>query len=351
MKSKLMPEIVPLYNWDSPEFLFSGVNHQMALSSFDKQLLSQCRGRLDVQTISQKLSKDIDTVTSRLQYFKEKGVLVEIPKASHHEGTGTILVVEPHSDDAYLSVGGMLLCLRKTIHQIYILNVFSIAEHVHRRARHFVSKCMKNNACQQEIHIQIRQKEAEMFGKYIGADYHFLNFEDAALREMNARDDVATRQWIVETLKQNLDHFNQLRPSLDYILCPMGLGDHPDHGIVFDCIVDWAKESKELHRIVFYEDMPYVIYIDQLETTITERLSNRDLTFRPICFDIGKVMEEKISVGAIFRSQVPLRRQFLCEYAQQMGMRRFQEKRGKTNQSEFCERLWIDSNSKFPRSL
>lgn len=146
------------------------------------------------------------------------------------------IVISPHIDDAFFSLGGMLL--RDMRHDQKIVDVFSISK--------FQMSSKKLSAKQV---TEIRRKEEKANARKIRAKVDFLPFKDTSLRDekYDAR--------IAGMIKKSLMKYSREGARIFF---PLGIGGHGDHRLLAKIGMEIAQEGKR-HNVYFYEDLPYAI--------------------------------------------------------------------------------------------
>lgn len=149
-----------------------------------------------------------------------------------------ILVIEPHPDDYALSA------LAYSINnKVIVANIFSK---------------MKIDSFTWKNYIDIDTNEYEMlrlkeseFSINKLLDNQFISMKEESTR-INKKE--------LNIIKNNISKFirNILKsnPEIDTIMVPMGIGNHPDHIIVHDTIME-ELETISRYKIVFYPEYPY----------------------------------------------------------------------------------------------
>lgn len=123
-----------------------------------------------------------------------------------------ITVIEPHADDAFLSVGGHIASWVKKGEAVTIVTVFS--------------------------GTRKRGTDAALYAKTVGAQWVGLGFSENETRNAEFT--------IPHTLPCQ---------SGDFILVPLGIGGHPEHYAVRDAVLEAYPAA--LVRVHFYVDQPY----------------------------------------------------------------------------------------------
>jgi LmbE family N-acetylglucosaminyl deacetylase len=87
------------------------------------------------------------------------------------------------------------------------------------------------------------------------------------------------------------------------VFAPASVGDHPDHRLIFDLILEIIDEDffpdTQFH---FYEDFPYAAAYEQVDNFLS-RFEHSYLDVQPWTEDITASLEQKQVVADIFRTQ------------------------------------------------
>lgn len=250
-----------------------------------------------------------------------------------------IHVLSPHRDDAALVFGGTLLSARRlrqavTIHtifsdDIYIHPDFELELHQSRHNHpHIVNLCTALTStvpseCQELIkcleksgpdtlrpHLArlVRGLEDKLFATTVGAslyEYHFraacpqreYSTFDSPLREEDAQKQLACLVGSGTTsLLTRLVEDSTRYPIR--VLCPCGIGGHPDHLIVARFAVRLAAERRANIEIVFGQDLPYAV--------VPEWFQRVEIDFRKLKKSVLPLEDngmEKRALIEIYRSQ------------------------------------------------
>ncbi|MBE0672998.1 MAG: PIG-L family deacetylase [Anaerolineales bacterium] len=230
-----------------------------------------------------------------------------VPPASPH-----LVVIEPHMDDAMLSVGGRLL-QRRGKNRITILSVVKYSN--------FTSYWdLKRDYLDVAAVTKLRLGESALAARMIGAEHRSLDWTDAPIRffpgdrwrvddlkrilpTIFAYMEISPDPADIAVLQRNLvKALEELAP--DEIWIPMGLGSHVDHRTVRSaCIGALAPGGSRFPNasVQIYEDLPYnkASHAKQIENT----LENQGGVLTRCTEDVTDVFDEKLRVISVFASQ------------------------------------------------
>lgn len=235
--------------------------------------------------------------------------LIEIVAPVGAKGRRRILVVEPHCDDAALSIGATMWKMREQI-EFHLLTMasrsnYSTAFHMHR-------DCFNRSRI-----TEMRTAEGELFMAHLGGTYHCAGLPEATLRYkdsdwnldfFNAHEVAAAisnnrrapprvlQEWIAR-----LREFLRDR-SFAEIWLPLGAGTHSDHDLAraagLRVLMDQPAATVRL-----YEDVPYGVHYQEHTTRILKLLETHGATLTPCPEDVTDEFPTKLSLLEIFASQ------------------------------------------------
>jgi LmbE family N-acetylglucosaminyl deacetylase len=265
---------------------------------------------IDGRTIAdlRKRFTDIDNVLIR---WASLG-LCELPPAGFPSRRRRILVIEPHMDDALLSVGGTMWLRRNECE----FNVVSLAG-----LGNFTSYYMTERDFFDIAEVTaLRKAESVLCLKHIGGHHTTLDLLEAPLRYRNAR-------WTVDWFRQHRDaiwtlvarsprageleewtaaltrFFGSL--EAEEIWMPLGVGDHADHQLARDACLQILSQPELIkgRKVRFYEELPYTANWTGHADRIVAALRNAGARVERQRVDIREAMTKKLHLLSIFASQ------------------------------------------------
>ncbi len=141
------------------------------------------------------------------------------------------IIISPHIDDAFFSLGGLLL--RDMGEQQKIVNVFSVSDYT-LSGRMDPKKVTK-----------VRMEEERRNIKKIGADVDFLAFSNIGSAAHSRKTEAKIRTRLGRYIKEGRR-----------IFFPLGIGGHGDHVLLARAGLEFAKLSGNVY---LYEDLPYAV--------------------------------------------------------------------------------------------
>ena len=165
------------------------------------------------------------------------------------QGTLRNLVVSPHLDDAFFSLGGMLS--NDAPYRQVVVDVFTVTRHA-PRGHSPQWGCAKGDV---ECITRLRKEEELRNCKSVRAEVEFLDFLDAPLRgrkifHSSPLDEKQLSDSIKERIRAPVREAQRT-------FFPLAVGRHIDHAIVSRIGLELTVEEGTLARTYFYEDLPY----------------------------------------------------------------------------------------------
>lgn len=292
------------------------------------RLLAEAPSGIALSALSSDQARHLDAIVKH-GYADVIGPLK--PASKYH-----LVVVEPHMDDAILSVGGQLL-LRSGQHQITILSVFGVSNYTSYME-------MKRAFFNHHEITRLRVEESRLAAALVGAKFKSLDFIDAPLRLLPAdewSDHGLPEQLrmvhgflgsipiphVVRTVALDLSRMLQeLDP--DEVWIPMGLGHHVDHRTCRSaCLRALLAATGKLGELPvrLYEDLPYSQPAHRQQLLHAFESVGARLTLQTE--DISDVIDQKLHAVGAFASQfklsamAPRLRKAASEIAKESGYR------------------------------
>jgi len=271
------------------------------------RLLSDAPSGIALSALSSNQAHHLDAIV-KYGYADVIGPLK--PASKYH-----LVVVEPHMDDAILSVGGQLL-LRSGQHRITILSVFGVSNYTSYME-------MKRPFFDHQKITRLRVEESSLAAALVGAKFKSLGFLDAPLRLLPAEewsDQGLPEQLrmvhgflgsipiphVVRTVALDLSRaLQELDP--DEVWIPMGLGHHVDHRTCRSaCLRALFAATGKLGELPvrLYEDLPYSQPAHRQQLLHAFESAGARLTLQTE--DISDVIDQKLQAAGAFASQFKL---------------------------------------------
>jgi LmbE family N-acetylglucosaminyl deacetylase len=283
------PAVIPLVSLQSDATYIGRV----AMEPFTRSQLvcaAACDGLITFEQLIERLPEEHQEIVNLLDYLVwwDRPIADATPQADE-----TWLVVSPHPDDAELSIGGLILNHRE---RVRFAQAICFSRLIRTRFPESFPTAWEASA--------IRKDEAALAALMAGLTNHFLDFPEAFLRQ----GDESTGQQPVDELELRallkLALYNviaQEKPTR--ILAPAAIGNHPDHRMVFDIMLDLIEENRfPDSTISFYEDAPYCASHLAIDDFLA-RFENSYFKPRPHFEDISVTLPGKLMLSEIYRSQ------------------------------------------------
>lgn len=195
------------------------------------------------------------------------------------------VILAPHSDDFCFSLCGNML-----LHPSFrIINIFSKDDDF------TLSSNLKSND-----KIKYRKEEDLLISKLLDSEILFLDYPSEFLRgyiNWNDSPNPTLDKPYITKLKKIILSLNE------EIYCPLGVGNHVDHILVRDVVIQLMLDNKlNKKKVKFYEDLPYsgkysVEYaINEIQNKIGD-LEKQDL-------EITSVINKKIYLCSLYLTQI-----------------------------------------------
>ena len=236
------------------------------------------------------------------------------------------IFLSPHLDDAALSCGGQIFY--ETSHRNPVLVVTPMAgEPV---------PGLRLSAFAQELHqrwalpqaaVRARRAEDAAACHILGADYGHWDVPDCVYRADSATGEPCYPTWESVITTQHpaddavvdllIEQLGQL-PAAEHIYAPLAIGNHVDHRLVRQ-----AAERVFGERLLYYEDFPYVVDVEDLTAVLTPPPSNWHSTTialpeTAVCAKIEAIWAFASQRSTFFADRADLEKQ-IKQYTTQIG--------------------------------
>jgi LmbE family N-acetylglucosaminyl deacetylase len=155
-----------------------------------------------------------------------------------------VLIISPHLDDAFFSLGGYLLKNRPAKKKI--VDVFTTSRFAPRFKRYKLDI--------DQISL-IRRREELKNASIVDTIVEFLNFPEAPLRGYTSAFDQPRWKEEAEMIEAIKSHLYQIIKDAKIVFFPLGIGMNVDHVILSRLGLEFLLEGQ--NQIMFYEDLPY----------------------------------------------------------------------------------------------
>jgi len=221
------------------------------------------------------------------------------------------IFLSPHLDDAVYSCGGTLAVQVSNGLRPLVITVFSGAPSPELNLNPFaleIPRKMGGANLDAASLVEARHNEDAKALDYIHADYLWLGYLDAIYRG-NPAYYTSSEQLIggtihpadIEVDKQLAQDLGALQERLPDAVwyAPLGVGRHVDHQIVCSAADRLIQRGA---NVKLYEDFPYVLKEDALET----RLNELGSAFEPAYVEMSEMLPIRQEAMALYTSQIEL---------------------------------------------
>ncbi len=223
-----------------------------------------------------------------------------------------VLVIEPHADDAALSIGGVMWIRR---HEC----VFVVATMASRSNYTLYHELDLDYFDVDEV-TELRRRESELFARMIGGDHLCVGLTDAALRYRDAHwtldffrrhrlsvraatgriaDDRERRQWSHAVRRLLAD------VASTEVWFPLG-GPHVDHLLTSDACCEVFQSDPTLvagRTFRVYHDVPYLARYFRWMSDAVEAWRDAGAIMERELIPIDEVFEKKLRLASVYASQ------------------------------------------------
>lgn len=238
---------------------------------------------------------------------------IELAEANFLTNRRRVLVVEPHMDDAVLSVGGMMWQRRHEAN----FTVLSVASESNFTSYHKLDRPFYEVATVSAL----RRAESEVVMRLLGGQLDVLGTLDAPLRYSGGD---WSENWFLAH-RRAVSAFTNHSPSphaIDLLAdllaarfsasdaqelwIPMGIGFNADHEATRNACLAALQRTPSLFErldVYLYQDTPYVIEFSEHEPRIATSLREAGAVLEPTYSDIGIDLPAKLRLLSVFGSQ------------------------------------------------
>lgn len=208
--------------------------------------------------------------------------------------------VSPHFDDAALSAGGVILLQKGRCEPVLVISVFTARPRGNlTRFAEFQHDRWGGAADPWEE----REEEERAAMAALGADFLWLDYPDAIYRGDQYLSDADLFGPVKDgdaelqrALSEAIVGIWRRCPSA-MVYLPLGVGNHVDHQLCHGAGLELGALGAD---VAYYEDHPYAMDARAVAT----RLRDLGDGVRPVSIEIGRLVEEKVRIVELYRSQV-----------------------------------------------
>lgn len=283
----------------------------LELDADDVRLWSSIDGASTVGEIGHYLPD----VESRLRRFLDHGVC-EVAQAHFPANRKRVLVIEPHMDDAALSVGGLMWLRRETCE----FCVVSVAEYSNFTSYYYRDQDFFDVPTVSEL----RKAESALVMRMLGGRHVTLGESEAPLRYQSGSwslDWYRRHQKSVAAFTLHASSEKEVAAWATAIECvlattdaqeiwlPLGIGYHTDHELTRSACLRALNRLHGLEQrkeVYFYEDVPYALRLPDHTKNVLDSIAAAGGVLERQHEDIGPALDGKLRLNSVFGSQFKL---------------------------------------------
>lgn len=213
------------------------------------------------------------------------------------------LVLSAHCDDAILSIGGFLL--NEDSSSIEIADIFGTCAWT----------VLDTNLGTDEI-TKLNIEEENEVSRITNITVNIFDNPEALLRDYkNWNDSISNND---NALISNITTtITSLVKNRKRVFFPMAIGEHVDHAILFNIVLNLIPIINDDCEIFMYEDLPYAWYEDPVKYLETKTIA---YPVKPIIIDISSCIKDKLKLLHTYKSQLSIKElQKVEEYARRVN--------------------------------
>ena len=265
-------------------------------------------------TVDELRGRFLEQADQALGRFTALG-LCELASSSDLAGRRRVLVIEPHSDDAVLSVGGTMWLRRQDCEFLVVT--------IGNRSNFTSYYDLDREFFDVDQITAIRNAEAALFARLLGGQQRTLDLLDAPLRYPGG-------QWSLDWYRRHrysISAFIAHHPSdqelqtwtaavravlrdirADEVWIPLG-SPHADHGLARNACLNALLEDPTLVEngaVRLYQEVPYAARFPKYTEIIVNALARQGARLLPEAVPITNVFADKLRLVSLYRSQFKL---------------------------------------------
>jgi LmbE family N-acetylglucosaminyl deacetylase len=293
---------------DNQLYFLASRRPQLTLTSTAASLWMKING----ETCAGELEEMVPESPELLASWWHSGV-IELAEPVFQKKRIKVLVVEPHMDDAMLSIGALMWERRHT-HEFIVVSLVGISNFTsyQKIGRDYFNTSWIS---------RLRKSESRLAMRLLGGRHESLSLYDAPLRYQPG-------DWNIDWFKRNrrsIAAFINLPPSEDGvksaaelltglfmntdaagIWIPMGVGTSTDHQTTRNsCLMALAAaaDKRNVPPVTIYQDVPYAMDFPWHTDRIVTALEAAGASPRPLKIDVTPLMPHKLRLVSVFASQ------------------------------------------------
>jgi LmbE family N-acetylglucosaminyl deacetylase len=219
------------------------------------------------------------------------------------------IFLSPHFDDVVYSCGGTLGVQISSGIRPLVITVFGGVPATNLTPSAFAIQANRGMGLDlskgMHLAVEQRRKEDAAALDYIGADYLWLDYQDAVYRgnppyytseaQLIGGDIHHDDLWIDQELSQTLISLAERLPDAAWY-APLGVGRHVDHQIVCSAADRLIQRNV---KVYLYEEFPYVAQ----KGALAARQHELGLTLEPALVEMSEMLPLRLEASAIYASR------------------------------------------------
>ena len=239
-----------------------------------------------------------------------KSKTIEVIEPTAKTNRPRILVIEPHSDDAALSIGATMWKMRNEV-EFDLITMASRSNYT--SAFHLRRDCFNRSDI-----THMRTVEGELFVRHLGGHYHCAGMPEATLRYQDS-------DWSLDFFRSHevpvaISNNRRGQPELlrawtarlkeflngkvyEELWLPLGAGTHSDHDLARNAALEAVVDIQTSTVIRLFEDVPYGGNFPDHSDRILRALRMAGADLVPWHQDVTEFLDRKLDLLTIFASQ------------------------------------------------
>ena len=255
------------------------------------------------------LQSDADNAITELA---ERG-LVDLIAPIEETARQSILIIEPHCDDAALSIGALMWDRRHDVE-------FSLVT-MASRSNYSSSFHTGRDFFDRDEVSELRRVEGEIFMQHLGGHYEVAGCNEATMRYEDSdwslqffkdhrtcvainNDRRADAQYLATWTSKVAEIF--ANSDAEEIWFPLGAGTHSDHDLTRNACLSALMQMPEImaqKKIYMYKDVPYGINRADHTERLVRDLTAKGAVIQEVVSDVTDSLSRKLELLSVFASQ------------------------------------------------
>lgn len=305
-----IPVLLPHFQLRADSIFFLTSKREFAhLNENEKAVWHAIDGKASINELRAHFGESLNGIIGRFIDL----LLCELLPIDFPKNRRRIVVIEPHMDDAALSVGGIMWQKRFEC-EFIIVTLVGISNFTTQGTigREFFDS---------KIISQLRKSESEIYVRHHGGRHIAYDIKEAPMRYSSEKWSIKWFQQHKKSIYAFVNHTASpheheewalkieqsiIEQQPDEVWMPLGLGYHVDHQLTRNAYLKLFVEKPELFYDItckIYQDVPYAVIAPKHMNDLLCTLRSAGAQMEEEKVDIGNVMDEKLQLLTLFRSQ------------------------------------------------